>query len=56
MLKVVSRFAKDLSGATTATQFSLIVALISALIIGGAMIVGSSLDTMFISILDPFGG
>ncbi len=56
MLKVFSRFAKDLSGATAATRFSLIVALISALIIGAAMIVGSSLDTMLISIWDSFGG
>jgi pilus assembly protein Flp/PilA len=46
MSKFLTRFVKDESGAT-AIEYGLIAALIAVVIIGGATLVGTSLDSKF---------
>lgn len=49
MNKLVTRFAKDESGAT-AIEYGLIAALISVVIIGALSLIGTSLNTKFTAI------
>lgn len=49
MSNLIARFVKDESGAT-AIEYGLIAALIAVAIIGGARMVGTSLDTKFTGI------
>jgi len=55
MSTLLSRFAKDESGAT-AIEYGLIAALISVLIITGARLVGTNLDTLFTAIAGDLAG
>ena len=55
MSKFLTRFAKDESGAT-AIEYGLIAALIAVVIIGGATLVGTSLDAKFETISTEIAG
>ncbi len=55
MKNLFKRFAKDESGAT-AIEYGLIATLIGVMIIGGATLVGTRLNTVFSNINTALGG